>query len=136
MDAKRPDLAGQTWDPKYGDDAVGDRTSYAKPTDADQPTNTPYTPAPATSSVFGFKLLTDSFSRNFVAESQGFTRGWSLIMVAFKNKGVGGIKAEYYYGFPTVAEAQSHYATISTAEHPRAVINDWHDAGVKYRKRS
>jgi hypothetical protein len=136
MGQQRPDLAGKAWDPKYADDAAGDRTTYAATTDPDKPTNTPYTPAPAASSVFGFKLLDDSFSRNFVAESQGFPRGWSLVMVAFKRKGGGGIAAEYYYAFPTAAEAQTRYAAIAAAEHPRAVINDWHAAGVKYRKRA
>lgn len=135
LPASRPDLAPDPWAPQFPDQAAGDRTLY-RPADPDRPqTGAPYEPAPATSHLHGWRVLTDSFSRNFLAEANGFPRGSYLLQVAFRVKsGVPGVHTEYYYAFKSAAEPEGWAAVMRSAPRPGILIPDIQASCLGYRR--
>jgi hypothetical protein len=134
-DPTRPDLAAEPWSPQYPGQAAGDRTLY-QPADADKPeTGASWEPAPASSHLHGWKVLTDSFSRNFLAEANGFPRGSYLLQVGFRlRSGVPGLHTSYYYAFKTEAEAEGWAAVMRSAPRPGILIPDIQASCLGYRR--
>jgi hypothetical protein len=133
-----PRVGARDWaDPKYPDAAVpNDRGLYEKPTAS----GAPWEHAPATSHVYGWKLLSGGFVRRFYAASAGAPAGTTAVLVvAFKPPKVNGqhpnsIKSQYEYYFRDTSVAAKYANDFRTNPHPGHVVQALERAGVAYKK--
>jgi hypothetical protein len=138
----RSDLSPHPWEPQFPDAAVGDKSLYRDP---GNDSGAPWEHSPASSHVYGWKLLGGSaggggFVKKFYAPAAGAAAGTSVVlMVAFKPDAVNGvypnvIETEYEYYFTSPAVAENYLAKFRTAEHPGHVVNELKAQGVAYKR--
>lgn len=134
-----PAAPNAPWTPKYPGSAISPQQGiYAQPSS----TGAPYEPAPATSHVYGWKLLSGGFVSKFYAPSVGAAPGTSVVlMVAFKQRQKGGgytngIASEYEYYFSDPAVAEKYLNDFRTNPHPGHVVQALERAGVAYKRKS
>jgi len=129
MPSKADRTAGRTaeWDPKYPEAAgTPEQGVYEEPLHG----GAQYTPAPATSHVYGWRVQSGGFLK-FYAPSIGAPEGTkALLGVAFKPSPPPGstvhpneIKSEYVYAFQSVDEANAVAAAMAGDQHPGEVVD-------------
>lgn len=149
MPVNPPAPGNVPWNPKFPQIAVSPQQGTSPGTSTG---GLPYEPAPASSHVFGFKVLSGGFVSKFLAPARGAspmtasafpgndptTR--AILMVAFKPNAPAGQQhqnvadKEYEYYFPTAADAEGWLNRMRTHAHPGEVVQDLIKAGIPYKR--
>lgn len=137
MPSKEDIAAGRTkdWEPKHPEFAGESKGVYDKPGEGGKP----YEQSPATSHVFGWKLLAGGFLKFYAESIQAPEWTRAIVQVAFKPNPPKGskvhpveIKSEYVYAFPSVAEGEGWMAKFRSATNPGKVVKELEAAGIWY----
>lgn len=133
-----PHHGSRDWSPKYPDIAISPEEGLY---DAPGSGGTPYETSPATSHVYGWKLLSGGFVSKFYGPSVGAPSGTrSVLTVAFKPPAVGGtcpnqIASEYEYYFTDPLLAQKYLDDFRGAEHPGFIVQELIDNRIPYKRK-
>jgi len=127
------------WTPKFPGFAVAPQTGSNQGPDSG---GLPYEPTPASSHVYGFKMLASGFVSKFLAPANGAAPGTrAILMVAFKPNPPRGSTTHpnvpekgYEYYFPIEAACLVWFNRMKGHAHPGEVVQDLIKAGIPYKR--
>lgn len=132
MNDPLPRAGSRDWSPAHPEFATpNERGLYDAP-----PTNegAPWEPAPASSHLEGWKLLSGGFVAKFYGPSAGAPAGTvAVLMLAFRAKGKAP-RSQYEYYFTSQTVAETYLDKLRTAEHPGHVVQELIAQSVPYKK--